>query len=255
MTSLTPPARPAYDGVVPYPPHALAYEGSPMVKVTGDRFQYVEELSTGRTKIKEALDRLRQVVDEPMLPRTGSGETASWRLISAVDDARRAVSPYMNHVPGSPGFENNEVPRFLADGAVHPDDLGNRRMNLAGSVQMHQETVIHRLPKKDLEGVNWQSVADSLETSTRIDDLLIWGNKATTDGMPDVSRAVRELEQLDRQFAAVLQNQGGPNVPVRTPGSGGIVQRLSALPTGVKVAAGAGLALAVVGGGVALARD
>lgn len=255
MTSITPAARPAYDGVVPYPANALAYEGSPMVKVTGDRFQYVEELSAARTKIEGALDKLRQVVDEPMLPRTGAGETASWRLISAVDDARRAVSPYMNHVPGSPGFENNEVPRYLADQSVHPDDVGNRKMNLAGSVQMHQETVIHRLPKKDLEGVNWQSVADSLQTSTRIDDLLIWGNRVTNDGMPDVARAVSELEQLDRQFAAVLQNQGGPNVPVKTPGTGGIVQTLSALPTGVKVAAGAGLALAVVGGGVALARD
>lgn len=255
MTSITPAAPPAYDGVVPYPSNALAYEGSPMVEVTGDRFQYVEELSTARRKIDGALTQLRQVVDEPMLPRTGTGETASWRLVSAVDDARRAVSPYMNHVPGSPGFENNEVPRFLADGVVHPDDLGNPRMNLAGSVQMHQETVIHRLPRKDLEGVNWQSVRDSLETSTRIDDLLIWGNSTTRSGMPDVSRAVSELEQLDRQFAAVLQNQGGPNVPVRTPGSGGLVQGLSALPTGVKVAAGAGLALAVVGGGVALTRD
>jgi hypothetical protein len=239
-------ARPAYDGVVPYPGNALAYEGSPLVAVKGDRFQYIEELGAAREKIEGALVKLRQVADEPVMPTRAE---SSWRLVSATDDARRAVSPYMNHVPGSVGFENNEVPRFLSDGTINAEDAANRKMNLTGSVQMHQETVIHRLPRKDLEGVNWQSVADSLQTSTKFDDLLIWGNKVTESGLPDVPRAIRELELLDQQFAAVIGNQGAP--PVK----GGFMQTLAGLPTGVKIAGGAALAVGVVGAGIAMAGD
>ena len=134
-------ARPAYDGVVPYPGTALAYEGSPLVAVTGDRFQYIEELGAAREKIEGALVKLRQVVDEPVMPTRAD---SSWRLVTAADDARRAVSPYMNHVPDSPGFANNEGPRFLPDGTLNAEDAVNRRMHLTAIVQMPQQQSIHR---------------------------------------------------------------------------------------------------------------
>ncbi|MCB0877696.1 MAG: hypothetical protein KDC46_01775 [Thermoleophilia bacterium] len=247
MTSITLATPPAYDGVVPYPANALAYEGSPMVTeaMKGDRFQYVKELQQAHDKTKDALTLLRQVADEPVMPTRSE---SSWRLVSAIDDARRAISPYMNHVPGSEGFENNEVPRYLVDGSVHPDDIGNPKMNFAGSVQMHQETVIHRLPKENLEGVNWQSVKESLRTSTQIDDLLIWGNRVTESGLPDVPRAIGELETLDAQFLALLENQGARPVE-----QSGLLRRVGALPTGVKVAAVGALALGVIGTGIAVA--
>lgn len=246
-TMITPGSRPAYDGVLPYPDRALAYEGSPMVRAAmeGDRFQYVAELGTAQTKARHALDVLRQVADEPVMPTRGD---SSWRLVSALDDARRAVSPYMNHEPGSPGFENNEVPRYV-DGVVDPTDAANPRMNLAGSVQMHQETVLYRLPRKDVASVNWQSVEQSLRTSERIDDLLIWGNRYNRSGLPDVPTAIRELETLDAQFAALLQNQGAQPVE-----RSGVLRTIAALPTGVKVAGVAAVALGVGVAGAAIAN-
>ncbi|MCW2955981.1 MAG: hypothetical protein JWO69_850 [Thermoleophilia bacterium] len=242
MTSINNNATP----VMPRPEYALAYEGSPMTQVSGDRFQWITELNGARDKISHARQALRTVRSEPV-PATRA--EASWALVSNLDDARRAVAPYMNHDPSTPGFARNEVPRYLPDGAVHADDLGKANMNFDGSVQMHQETILHRLPATDVQSMNWQSVRASLDTSTKIDDLLVWGS-ASTQGMPDVPRALRELEQMDGQFAALVQNQGAP-----VSGSG-VGAKLAALPTGVKVA-GAAAALLVTGGiGVAFAtRD
>jgi hypothetical protein len=247
MTTITPGSRPAYDGILPYPDRELAYEGSPMVReaVQGDRFQYITELGRAQTKAQRALGVLRQVADEPVLPTRAE---SSWRLVSALDDARRAVSPYMNHVPGSAGFENNEVPRYV-DGVIDPADAANPKMNLEGSVQMHQETVLYRLPKEHVEGVNWQSVEQSLRTSEKIDDLLIWGNRYNRSGLPDVPTAIRELETLDAQFGALLQNQGAQPVE-----RSGLVRRVLDLPVGVKLAGAAALAVGAGVAGVAIAN-
>ncbi len=250
MSTIQLATPPAYNGVVPYPANTtLAYEGSPMVKsaMEGDRFQWAVELEQARNKTSQALQTLRQVADEPVLQTRAE---SSWRLVSGIDEARRAISPYMNHVPGSEGFANNEVPRYLVDGSIHPDDIGNPKLNLAGSVQMHQENVIHRIPRENLEGVNWQSVQESLATSTHIDDLLIWGNRTTNSGLPDVHRAIAELETLDAQFAALVENTGA--APVER---SGLMRKINALPTGVKVAAAAAAAVAVIGTGVAIAKD
>ena len=250
MTTIQLATPPAYNGAVPYPANTtLAYEGSPMVKATmeGDRFQWALELEQARTKTNAALQTLRQVVDEPVMPTRSD---SSWRLVSALDDARRAISPYMNHVPGSEGFENNEVPRYLVDGSIHPDDVGNPKLNLAGSVQMHQENVVHRIPREHLEGVNWQSVQESLETSTHIDDLLIWGNRTTNSGLPDIPQAIAELQTLDAQFAALVENQGA--APVER---SGLLRKINALPTSVKAAAVAALAVGAVSTAVAIAKD
>lgn len=187
--------------VLPWPNRELAYAGSPMTRVDGDPRQPAREVAAARSKLAFARETLNEISDLP-IPAT-RGE-AGWMLTSSLDDARRAVTPYMNHDPATEAFVRNEVPRYINNGRVHPDDRGNALMNYDGSVQMHQETVLYRLPKRHVEAAgDWRHVADALTTSERFDDLLIWGRNAPT-GRPDVHGAVRVLDRMDGQLADFL---------------------------------------------------
>ncbi|MCW2962397.1 MAG: hypothetical protein JWM90_2784 [Thermoleophilia bacterium] len=187
--------------VLPWPNRALAYAGSTMTRVDGDPRQPAREIDAARSKIAVARATLAEISDLP-IPST-RGE-AGWMLTSSLDDARRAVSPYMNHDPATEAFARNEVPRYIHNGRVHPDDRGNALMNYDGSVQMHQETVLYRLPKEHVfRAGDWHHVADALTTSESIDDLLIWGRNAPT-GRPDVQGAIHALDRMDGQLADFL---------------------------------------------------
>lgn len=195
---------PTWDGVKPHPRPAegLGYDWSDMTKLSGDRFEWTTRLDAAKAEVANArafLDKL----DGYTFPSDPLETPQSIR--DAVDGARRTVYPKRFDL----GHAKGEVPNYLPDGTIHPEDLAaSTRLWDKPSVRMHLETVLYRIPKADVATLNVAAVDDALRAAEDFGYDITYQAKAGARDLPSVQAARERLTKIEGLIDHALQNAG-----------------------------------------------
>lgn len=252
------PTLPAgtYDGALAYPgDRLLSWEHSPEVRVTADPQQWMDEMIKAERRLRGAREYLTEIVGEPVHPKFSQN---SKLVTQNVNLARKEVFAFQVWDPNSPRLAENEVPRFHPDGKMYADDVSKigvggdgepildaaRKLHPRPSANTHLETILYRLPKEHVSGLNRQAAADALRATEEISRRLSW-NEAK-NAVPEVQAAIGQIDDVLADLQRAREGAGS--------GDGSAASRASRwfgqLSTGGKAAV-AGVAL--VGAGAAAA--
>lgn len=240
---------PVWNGVKPHPRPAegLAYDHSRMAKLSGDPFEWTTRLTNAKAEVANARTFLEKL-DGYAFPADPKETPQAIR--DAVDGARKTVYPKRFDL----GNARQEVPNYLPDGSIHPDDLASTRLWDKPSVRMELETVLYRIPKADVATMNVAAVDDALRAAEDFGYDITYQTKLGSKDLPDVSAARKRLDTIEELIDHAIQNAGSDT---RQAGLwaqlGNRFQQLSVTQQRVAVGgaiAGAALTMSLVGLGI-----
>lgn len=243
---------PVWDGVKPHPrpPEGLAYDWSDMTKLTGDPFEWTTRLTNAKARVGDARTFLDQL-DGYSFPADPKETPQAIR--DAVDGARKTVYPKRYDL----GHAKQEVPNFLPDGTIHPDDLASPKLWNKSSVRMELETVLYRIPRADVSTMNVDAVDDALRAAEDFGYDITYQTKAGTKDLPSVAAARKRLDTIEELIDHALQNAGSDTKQAGLWAQlGNRFQKLSTTQQRVAVGgaiAGAAISMGLVGLGISRA--
>jgi hypothetical protein len=199
---------PVWDGVkpLPRPAEGLAYDWSPMTPAPGDRFEWVPQLNSAKARIAEARTYLDQL-DGYAFPADPKDTPQAIR--DAVDGARKTVFPKRFDL----GHAKGEVPNYLPDGSIHPEDLAaSTRLWDKPSLRMHLETVLFRLPPEGVGRMNVAAVDEALKGAEAFSLDITYQTAEGGKDLPSASAARDRLTKIESLIDEALKNAGTDTV-------------------------------------------
>ena len=193
---------PVWQGVKPHPRPAegLAYDWAPMATPTGDSFEWSMRLNNAKGEIANARAFLDQL-EGYSFPENPADTPQSVR--DAVDGARKTVFPKRLDL----GAVKNEVPNYLPDGTIHPEEI-SERLWTKPSVRMELETVLFRLPREDVGTMNVAAVDDALRAAQEFSYDITYQTPSGGRDLPSVQGARDRLSRIEELIDHALQNAG-----------------------------------------------
>jgi hypothetical protein len=199
---------PVWDGVkpLPRPAEGLAYDWSPMTTPTGDRFEWTTRLGNAKAEVAKARVYLDQL-DGVTFPANPADTSQSIR--DAIDGARKTVYPKRFDL----GHAKGEVPNYLPDGSIHPEDLAaSTRLRDKPSVRAELETVLFRLPRADVGTMNVAAVDEALKGASDFSFDITYQTAEGGKDLPSVSAARDRLTKIESLIDEALKNAGSDTV-------------------------------------------
>jgi len=213
-------------------------------------FQWTEEVAGARARIANARELLVQIRDEPV-PADPNQRTAL--VANNMELARKETYAFHLWDENDPRFaKEQEIPRFRADGSIHPQDEprlsgalgGEPRFDAATplhtrpSAGHHMETILYRLPKDQVKRLDYRLIEQAIAGTEQVSRNLSY--RESRSHMPAVDGSIGKLDEVERLLEQAYAGR-----------KGGLAGAWGGLPGGGKAAiAGAGLAL---GGGLVYA--
>jgi hypothetical protein len=185
---------------LPRPAEGLAYDYADFATPSGDRFEWTARLDKAKQLLGESRAHL-DVLDGYAFPTDPLDTPQSIR--DAVDGARKVVFPKRMDL----GAPKNEVPNYLPDGTIHPDEVSDRLWTKP-SVREELETVLFRLPKDDVRSMNIASIDDALRAAQSFTYDITYQTPTGGTDLPDVAAARKRLDTIEELIDHALQNTG-----------------------------------------------
>lgn len=194
-----------YQGSRPYPDHVLAFEYSDKVKVTGDPAQWRDELVKAQLKIDEGRKMLLSVkgqsvpatADEMKLPKNAA-------LADALRGARKVIAAGPKDVPR---FDAATGKMLAEDAAKLGDWHEAGKLIREPYAQVHLDTLVFRLPARDVENMNWTAFDDAITATRQLSNVLTYKDAHLVDpalDRPSVNKALELLDRTDKFIANAL---------------------------------------------------
>lgn len=193
---------PTWAGIkpLPRPAEGLAYDYADFATPSGDPFEWSTRLNKAKTLLGESRTHLDTLADYTF-PADPANVPQSMR--DAIDGARKVVFPKRMNL----GEVKNEVPNYLPDGTIHPEEV-SERLWTKPSVREELETVLFRLPKDDVKTMNIAAVDDALRAAQDFTYDITYQTPTGTRDLPSVSAARQRLDQIESLIDQALQNAG-----------------------------------------------
>ncbi|MCB0877697.1 MAG: hypothetical protein KDC46_01780, partial [Thermoleophilia bacterium] len=173
---------------LPRPAEGLAYDWAPFATPTGDKFEWAQRLDRAKGLLDESRVHLDTLADY-RFPENPADTPQSIR--DAVDGARKVVFPKRMDL----GELKNEVPNYLPDGTIHPDEV-SERLWTKPSVREELETVLFRLPKEDTKTMNVAAVDDALRAAQDFTYDITYQTPSGARDLPNVQAARERLDKI-----------------------------------------------------------
>ncbi|MCW2955980.1 MAG: hypothetical protein JWO69_849 [Thermoleophilia bacterium] len=201
---------PVYDGyrAVENKVEGLAYDWSPMTKVTGDPYQWITELEAARTQVQAAKSIIAEKLADYRFPSPKKINDVPQGIRDALDAARMTIHPKRLDL----GAEKGEVPNYRPDGTKHPKDVEAASLKLwdKPNARMHLETVLFRLPKADVGDMNIAAIDDAHRAAEDFSWAMTYQveNEPKARDIPDMVEARRLLDRMELLIDESLKNRG-----------------------------------------------
>lgn len=243
---------PAWDGAKPVsvPAEGLAYDWSPMARPDANNaFAWADELTSAKALVASARTQMATGgIDDYDFPPPARVQEVPQPMRDALDGVRKTVFPKR----GDLGDPKQEVPNYLPDGTIHPDDAASQRLWDKPSVRLHLENVLFRLPQEHTRSMNVAAVDDALRAADDFSYAITYQVKGSdAKDVPDAKQAHALLTRIDTLLDETLQNRGTETIDAgwrarignrfqQLPVAGQRAAIAGAMLAGAAVAAGAG---------------
>ncbi|MCW2962395.1 MAG: hypothetical protein JWM90_2782 [Thermoleophilia bacterium] len=204
---ITPPTW-AGHRALPRPAEGLGYDWSRHAQITNEPGEWKTALGRVKQQLATSDAFLRDLADFDFPPFERIGEVPQG-VRDTMDGARTAIYPKRLDL----GDPKNEVPNYLPDGSIHPDEVSTR-LHDARSARVDLESVLFRMDKANVP----KHAAGVAEDALKLADDFTYALTYQVEGRairdrPDIAGSRRIISDMEAMLDTALARGDGPKPP------------------------------------------